>query len=177
MNSGWNSPNRCVSCRYGPAPGGLDGGGVQGGLIRFYHEIAGVGLVFPRADRPIAVEFPGYPVVRLRPIAGLEFVEETVTALGSSTELAHHLFRECWAKGTGSNLDLPGIRLGGGGAQVQGRDGSRPGGDRWAIPERSINMKLHPPDCSDVNKWHGDKASWRSGSPSCRFPSRVWSAS
>jgi hypothetical protein len=24
--------------------------------------------VFPRADRPIAVEFPGYPVVRLRPI-------------------------------------------------------------------------------------------------------------
>jgi hypothetical protein len=42
--------------------------GVTGGLIRFYHEIAGVGLVFPRADRSIAVEFPGYPVVRLRPI-------------------------------------------------------------------------------------------------------------
>src|ERR1700732_2767579 len=39
-----------------------------GGLIRFYREIAGVGLVFPRADRPIAVEFPGYPVVRFRPI-------------------------------------------------------------------------------------------------------------
>jgi hypothetical protein len=36
--------------------------------------------VFPRADHPIAVEFPGYPVVRLRPIEGLEFVEETVTA-------------------------------------------------------------------------------------------------
>jgi hypothetical protein len=79
--------------------------GVKGGLIRFYREIAGVGLVFPRADRPIAVEFPGYPVVRLRPI-GLEFVEETVTALGSSTELAHHLFRECWAIGTGSYIDL-----------------------------------------------------------------------
>jgi hypothetical protein len=62
--------------------------GVKGGLIRFYHEIAGVGLVFPRADRPIAVEFPGYPVVRLRPIDGIEFVEETVTALGYSTELA-----------------------------------------------------------------------------------------
>jgi hypothetical protein len=51
----------------------------------------GVGLVFPRADRPIAVEFPGYPVVRLRPIDGLEFVEEAVTALGSSTELATQL--------------------------------------------------------------------------------------
>ena len=75
-------------------------------MIRFYHAIAGVGLVFPRADRPIAVEFPGYPVVRLRPIAGLEYVEETVTALGSSTELAHHLFRECWAVGTGSKVDL-----------------------------------------------------------------------
>jgi hypothetical protein len=62
--------------------------------------------VFPRADRSIAVEFPGYPVVRLRPIEGLEFVEEAVTALGSSTELAHHLFRECWAVGTGSDVDL-----------------------------------------------------------------------
>jgi hypothetical protein len=39
-----------------------------------------------RADRPIAIEFPGYPVVRLRPIEGIEFVEETVAALGSSTE-------------------------------------------------------------------------------------------
>jgi hypothetical protein len=53
-----------------------------------------------------AVEFPGYPVVRLRPIEGLEFVEETVTALGYSMELAHHLFRECWAIGTGSDVDL-----------------------------------------------------------------------
>jgi hypothetical protein len=63
---------------------GRDGGRLGGALavgrllIRFYHEIAGVGLVFPRADRSIAVEFPGYPVVRLRPIEGLEFVEETV---------------------------------------------------------------------------------------------------
>jgi hypothetical protein len=64
----------------------LDGGGGQGGLIRFYREIAGVGLVFPRADRSIAVEFPGYPVVRLRPIEGLEFVEEAVAAVGSSGE-------------------------------------------------------------------------------------------
>jgi hypothetical protein len=78
----------------------------RGGLIRFYREIAGVGLVFPRGDRPIAVEFPGYPVVRLRLIEGLEFVEETVTALGYSTELAHHLFRECWAAGTGNSADL-----------------------------------------------------------------------
>jgi hypothetical protein len=35
-------------------------------------------------------------------IKGLEYVEEAVTALGYSTELAHHLFRECWAVGTGS---------------------------------------------------------------------------
>ena len=45
--------------------------------------------MFPRADHPIAVEFPGYPVVRLRPIEGIEFVEETVTALGYSTELVN----------------------------------------------------------------------------------------
>jgi hypothetical protein len=32
---------------------------VTAGLIGFYHEIAGVGLVFPRGDRPIAVEYPG----------------------------------------------------------------------------------------------------------------------
>src|ERR1700716_251131 len=55
------------------------------------------------ADRSIAIEFPGYPVVRLRPIEGLEFVEETVIALDSTTELAHHLFRECWAEGTGKH--------------------------------------------------------------------------
>jgi hypothetical protein len=30
-NSGWNSPNRGVSCPNGPAPGHLDGGGGQGG--------------------------------------------------------------------------------------------------------------------------------------------------
>jgi hypothetical protein len=52
-----------------------------------------VGLVFPRGDRPIAVEYPGYPVITLHPIEGLEFVREAVTALGSSTELATHLFR------------------------------------------------------------------------------------
>jgi hypothetical protein len=59
---------------------------VKGGLIRFYREIAGMGLVFPRADRPIAVEFPGYPVVTLRPIEGLEFVKEAVAAVRSSGE-------------------------------------------------------------------------------------------
>ena len=37
---------------------------VTAGLGRFYHEIAGVGL-------PIAVEYPGYPVITLRPIEGL----------------------------------------------------------------------------------------------------------
>jgi hypothetical protein len=77
---------------------------VKAGLARFYRGIAGVGLVFPRADRPIAVEFPGYPVVRLRQIDGLEFVEEAVAALGPS--LADHLFRQCWAEGTGSDVDL-----------------------------------------------------------------------
>jgi hypothetical protein len=60
--------------------------------------------VFPRGDRPIAVEWPGHAVITLlHPIVGLEFVEETVTVLGVSTELAHHLFRECWLVGTGSD--------------------------------------------------------------------------
>jgi hypothetical protein len=39
------------------------------------------------------------------------FVEEAVTALGYSTELAHHLFRECWVMGTGSDTDLCRRRL------------------------------------------------------------------
>jgi hypothetical protein len=80
--------------------------GVKGGLARFYHEIAGVGLMFPRADRPIAVKYLGHPVITLQPIEGLEFVEEAIAALGYSTELATHLFRECWAEGTGSEVDL-----------------------------------------------------------------------
>ena len=79
---------------------------VTAGLTRFYHEIAGVGLVFPLAARPIAVEYAGYPVITLHPIERLEFVEETVAALGSSTELADHLFRECWAVGTGSGRTI-----------------------------------------------------------------------
>src|ERR1700738_2032822 len=70
----------------------------------------GWGLLSPRADHPIAIEFPGYPVVRLRPIEGLEFVEETVIALDSTTELAHHLFRECWAGGTGKHRGPDGGR-------------------------------------------------------------------
>jgi hypothetical protein len=53
--------------------------GVKGGMIRFYREIAGVGLVFPRADRPIAVEWVGYQVIRLHPIEGLEFVEPCIS--------------------------------------------------------------------------------------------------
>jgi hypothetical protein len=44
----------------------------------------------------------GQPI-RVRRIVGLEFVEQAVTALvGSSSELATHLFRECWVEGTGS---------------------------------------------------------------------------
>jgi hypothetical protein len=46
----------------------------------------------PGRTRPIAVDYPGYPVITLHPIEGLEFVEGAVTALGSSTELATHLF-------------------------------------------------------------------------------------
>jgi hypothetical protein len=69
-----------------------------------------VGLVFPRADRPIAVEVREIGLegnlVTLRPIEGLEFVQETVTALGYSGELVNHLFRECWAVGTGSGRTL-----------------------------------------------------------------------
>src|ERR1700736_5122050 len=57
--------------------------GSRGGLVRFYRKIAG---------------------------EGLEFGEEAVAALGSTTELATHLFRECWAP------------------RIQGRDGGRPGG-------------------------------------------------
>jgi hypothetical protein len=60
-------------------------------------------LIGLRADRPIAVEYPEDAVITLHPIEGLEFVEETVIALGSSTELANHLFRECWVVGTGSD--------------------------------------------------------------------------
>jgi hypothetical protein len=101
--------------------------GVKGGLVRFYREIAGVGLVFPFAAAPIAVTridllmgprsgpgsflaraILGWPASQLafRQIEGLEYVEEAVTALGYSTELATHLFRECWAVGTGSDTDL-----------------------------------------------------------------------
>jgi hypothetical protein len=45
---------------------------VTAGLCGFYREIAGVGLVFPLAARPIAVEYHGYPVITLRQIEGLE---------------------------------------------------------------------------------------------------------
>jgi hypothetical protein len=45
-------------------------------------------------------------VITPHPIEGIEFVEEAVIALGSSTELATHLFRECWLVGTGSEVDL-----------------------------------------------------------------------
>jgi hypothetical protein len=54
----------------------------------------------------MAVEYLGYAVIALHPIKGLEFVEEAVTALGYSTELATHLFRECWVEGTGRKVDL-----------------------------------------------------------------------
>jgi hypothetical protein len=63
-----------------------------------------VGLVFPRADRSIAVEWVGYQVIRLHPIEGIEFVEEAVTALGYSTELAH---RRCLARVAGNVAGAP----------------------------------------------------------------------
>jgi hypothetical protein len=94
VNFDWNSPNRGISRRNGPASGHMDGGGGQGGLIPFTAASPGWGWCSPGRDRPIAVGYCGYPVIMLRPIKGLEFVEEAVTALGSSTELAHHLFRE-----------------------------------------------------------------------------------
>jgi hypothetical protein len=77
----------------------------------------------------------------LRRIMGIEFVEEAVAALGVSTELADHLFRECWAEGTGSDTDLcRAFGWGGGGAQLQGRDGGRPGGAgtivNWPFDDR-----------------------------------------
>jgi hypothetical protein len=89
---------------------------------------SGVGLVFPFAAAPIAVSrldellvgpssgpgsflsraILGWPASHpnMHQIEGIEYVEEAVTALGYSTELAHHLFRECWVVGTGSNIDL-----------------------------------------------------------------------
>ena len=45
------------------------------GLIGFYREIAGVRLVFPRADRPTAVEWAG-GLIMLRRIVAIEYVEE-----------------------------------------------------------------------------------------------------
>jgi hypothetical protein len=46
---------------------------VKAGLARFYREIAGVGLVFPRADRPIAIDWAaGHAVITLHRIEGLE---------------------------------------------------------------------------------------------------------
>ena len=49
VNFDWNSPNRGISRRNGPASGHMDGGGGQGGADPFYRGITGVGLVFPRA--------------------------------------------------------------------------------------------------------------------------------
>jgi hypothetical protein len=43
--------------------------------------------VFPRADRPIAIEGVGMGLIILRPVEGLEFVEEAVAAVGCSGEL------------------------------------------------------------------------------------------
>jgi preprotein translocase subunit Sec61beta len=73
---------------------------VKAGLIRFYREIAGVGLVFPRADRPIAVEWVGYQVIRLHPIEGIEFVEEAVTVCRAfGWEIEAHRFKVATAAG------------------------------------------------------------------------------
>jgi hypothetical protein len=47
---------------------------VKAGLSRFYRDLAGVGLVFPRADRPIAIEHLEDAIITLRQIEGLEFV-------------------------------------------------------------------------------------------------------
>jgi hypothetical protein len=38
-------------------------------------------LVFPFAARPIAVAYPGYPVITLRQVEGLEFVEAALPAV------------------------------------------------------------------------------------------------
>jgi hypothetical protein len=44
-----------------------------------------VGLVFPRADRSIAVEWVGYQVITLHPIEGLE---KRANSVGTCRELA-----------------------------------------------------------------------------------------
>ena len=71
----------------------------------------------PNDNRIPEVSTPGYPVITLRPIEGLEFVGETVAALGSSGELAHHLFQGVLGGGNGQR-PMPGVRLGEAGGAV-----------------------------------------------------------
>src|SRR3984893_1837526 len=88
----WRAKNRESALRLpGKLPGSLplcrqvagtrSGTGGAGGLIRFYREIAGVGLVFPSGRHPF-----GYRRARDGHRAGL-------------FDRAHHLFRECWGGG------------------------------------------------------------------------------
>jgi hypothetical protein len=57
-NSGWNSPNVGVACRYGQLHRGVDTGPGHHGIDRIFQTIT-IGLMFPSAARPIAVDGGG----------------------------------------------------------------------------------------------------------------------
>jgi hypothetical protein len=76
----------------------------SGGVIRFYHKIAGVGLVFPRADRLIAVESAGR--------SGRAAAERSVGPAGRSRRTTPRSRRPptWWRSGTMVELPLTGGR-------------------------------------------------------------------
>ena len=57
-NSGWNSPGAGVACRYGQIHRGVDTGPGHHGIDRIFQTIT-IGLMFPSAARPIAVNGGG----------------------------------------------------------------------------------------------------------------------
>jgi hypothetical protein len=102
-NFDWNSPNRGVSSRNGPASGHLDGRGGQ----------AGADPLFTASSREWGCCSPGQ-TGRSRSSSPAFLSSGCGGSLGSSSwsrrsppwwdpsELATHLFRECWVEGTGS---------------------------------------------------------------------------
>jgi hypothetical protein len=64
------------------------------GLTDFYRSLAGRALMFPWADRPVAVDLHGTAFAA----AKTDLVLEAVETLSGRCDLADHLFRECWAR-------------------------------------------------------------------------------
>ena len=83
-------------------------------------EIAGVGLVFPRADRPIAVEYPEDAVITLHPIEGLE---KRANSVGTCREGGSvPVWPLPWTAETGYSTAI--------GLAADGNTSRRPGGSR-----------------------------------------------